>query len=467
MIGPVSQSANAAPVETNGRVLATTQSVCPVCLGRIPAYRVAHKADVYLEKTCPHHGFFQTILWRGQPDFAGWARPKIPTSPQNPFTPVEAGCPFDCGLCPDHRQQTCTALLEVTQRCNLRCPVCFASAGETCPPDPDLVVIEGWYRRILQSGGPCNIQLSGGEPTLRNDLPQIVALGRSLGFSFIQLNTNGMRLATDRPYFKALVAAGLSSVFLQFDGVDDAVYQQLRGVRLFTLKKRAIEACARLGVGVVLVPTLMPEVNVNQIGPIIHFARQHSPTVRGVHFQPISYFGRYPQPPANTDRLTIPEIIRAIEAQTGGLVKQAHFKPPGCENALCSFHGNFIVMPDDRLVSWTQHRPQACCAPPEDAAKGAAQARRFVSKYWAGTDAIPLAEVNSGPSLGGWDDLLARAQTHAFSISGMAFQDAWTLDLERLRDCCIHTVSLDGQIIPFCAYNLTSQAGQSLYRAAQ
>lgn len=466
MIHPVCEAADATEVETGAHILATTQSVCPVCLARIPACRVAHGNDVYLEKTCPQHGFFQTILWRGQPDFTGWMRPKIPTSPQNPFTSTEAGCPFDCGLCPDHRQHTCTALLEVTQRCNLRCPVCFAAAGETCPPDPELAVIAGWFRRILQSGGPCNIQLSGGEPSLRDDLPEIVALGRSLGFSFIQLNTNGLRLATDPAYFEALVVAGLSSVFLQFDGVDDAIYQQLRGANLLTLKKAAIEACAQLGVGVVLVPTLVPGVNTDHIGQIIHFARQHSPTVRGVHFQPISYFGRYPQPPTNAHRLTIPEIIQAIEAQTGGAVKQTHFKPPGCENALCSFHGNFVVMPDDRLAAWTQHRPQACCAPPEDAAKGAAQARHFVSKYWAGIDSIPLVEANHGPSLGGWDELLARAQTHAFSISGMAFQDGWNLDLERLRDCCIHTVSPDGRIIPFCAYNLTSQTGQSLYRAA-
>jgi uncharacterized radical SAM superfamily Fe-S cluster-containing enzyme len=384
-----------------------------------------------------------------------------------PLTPVAQGCPFDCGLCPDHRQHTCTALLEITQRCNLRCPVCFADAGNAALPDPDLIVIEGWYRRLLESGGPVNIQLSGGEPTVRDDLPQIIALGQALGFSFIQINTNGLRLAASADYARQLRDAGAASIFLQFDGLSDEVYRQLRGVSLLARKQQAIEHCAAAGLGVILVPPLVPGLNTGQIGAIIEFALRHAPTVRGVHFQPISYFGRYPQPPGDSARLTIPEIVRAIESQTGGLIQRHQFRPPGCENALCSFHGNFVAMPDGQLISWTQHRPPNCGCQPEDAAANAEQSRRFVRKQWANPqEVIPLTESAPAPSLGGWDELLARAQTHSFSVSGMAFQDAWNLDLERLRDCCIHTVSSDGRIIPFCAYNLTNQAGQSLYRAA-
>lgn len=447
------------------KVLSTTDSVCPVCLGRIPAYRLAYGTDVYLYKICPEHGSFKTILWRGRPDYLNWARPKTPAHPQNPFTALNQGCPFDCGLCPEHRQQTCTALLEVTQRCNLRCPVCFAGAGDNGgEQEPSLALLESWYRRLLDAGGPYNIQLSGGEPTMRDDLPQIVALGRSLGFDFIQLNTNGLRLAADPAYVEALREAGLSSIFLQFDGTTAEIYRQLRGANLLPQKTAALEVCAGYGLGVILVPTLVPGVNVDNIGPIIDFALQHVPTVRGVHFQPVSYFGRYPQPPADGDRLTIPEIIRALEQQTDGRVWAGQFKPPGCENAWCSFHGNFAVMPDGQLTAWTRHQAQSCCCQPESAAAGAARARHFVSKFWAGPEVIPLVEDNPGPSLGGWDELLARARTHTFSISGMAFQDAWNLDLERLRDCCIHTVSPAGRLIPFCAYNLTNQAGQALYR---
>lgn len=443
-------------------LLGMTESVCPDCLALLPAERVQRGGDVYLRKRCPAHGPFETIVWRGEPDYAGWARPKIPAYPQRPVTAVAHGCPFDCGLCPDHRQQTCTALLEVTQRCNLRCPVCFAAAGQKPPPDPDLATIEGWFRMLLEKGGPCNVQLSGGEPTVRRDLPEIIRLGRGLGFGFIQLNTNGLRLADDPAYAATLRGAGLSSVFLQFDGVDDAVYRALRGEPLLARKVAAIEHCAAQGIGVILVPTLQPGVNDHQVGDIIRFALRFAPAVRGVHFQPISYFGRFPIPPGDGDRLTIPDVIRLIVSQSGGLVEGRSFAPPGCENALCSFHGNFVLMPEGRLVAWSKHEPASACCPPTDAAEGAVKARAFVATNWIALGDV--APAVSGPGLGEWDVLLQRAATHSFFISGMAFQDAWTLDLERLRDCCIHTVSPDGRLIPFCAYNLTDRHGQALYR---
>jgi uncharacterized radical SAM superfamily Fe-S cluster-containing enzyme len=450
----------------SAQVLSSTESVCPVCLRRIPAQRVSQGDDVYLRKNCPEHGAFQTILWRGQPAYTGWARPKIPAHPTNPLTPVQQGCPFDCGLCPDHRQQTCTALLEVTQRCDLRCPFCFADAGARAQPDPDLGVIEGWYRRLLEAGGPCNIQLSGGEPTLRDDLPEIVALGKALGFAFIQVNTNGLRFARDAAYLKRLKQAGLSSVFLQFDGTQDAIFEAMRGRKVLDRKRAAIANCAENELGVVLVPTLVPGINTANIGSLVEFALQYFPAVRGVHFQPVSYLGRYPQPPADSTRITIPEVIRALEVQTGGLVKANNFTTSGCENALCSLHGNFVVMPNGDLRSWTQQTPQKSgdCCTPQPAAVGAAKTRQFVAQHWSVGENVVSIDSISDSGFREWEVFLARSKTHTFCISGMAFQDAWNLDMDRLRDCCIHTISPDGRIIPFCAYNLTDQAGHALYR---
>jgi uncharacterized radical SAM superfamily Fe-S cluster-containing enzyme len=449
------------------QVLSATESVCPECLARIPALRVAYGDDVYLKKTCPEHGDFTTVIWRGLPAYSSWVRPKIPSYPDNPFTSVERGCPFDCGLCPDHRQQSCCVLFEVTQRCDLRCPVCFADAGNHPTPDPDLSKIEGWYRRLLDAGGPFNIQLSGGEPCLRDDLPDIIALGRSRGFTFFQVNTNGLRLSRDADYLKRLKEAGLSTVFLQFDGTCDCIHEKLRGRLLAAHKQAVVDRCAEQQLGVVLVPTLVPGINTDNIGGIIEFAVQHAPTVRGVHFQPISYFGRYPHPPRDADRITIPEIIRAIEAQTGGALKRESFCPPGGENALCSFHGNFVLMPDGQLKPLTKHTPEtSCCCQPMPAQQGAAKSREFVARNWSAPASDNMIEFRpvGRPSLGEWDVFLSRARTHAFCISGMAFQDAWNLDLERLKDCYIHTASPDGRLIPFCAYNLTDQSGHSLYR---
>lgn len=442
-------------------ILSVTESVCPECLNRIPAARVQYGEDVYLEKECPEHGQFKTIIWRGLPAFTGWVRPKSPSFPKNPFTEVRRGCPFDCGLCPEHEQQSCCVLLEVTQRCDLHCPVCFADAASNPPPDLTHDEIRAWYQRLLEAGGPFNVQLSGGEPCVRDDLPEIIRMGRSFGFTFFQLNTNGLRIARDLAYLAELKEAGLSTVFLQFDGTDDAIYRKIRGRDLLAKKMAVIENCASLGIGVVLVPTLVPGVNTDDIGNILKLALAHMPTVRGVHFQPVSYFGRYPEPPTDEMRMTIPEVIRAIETQTGGLIPVSTLCPPGGENALCSFHGNYVLMPDGALKPLTRHKGELCCQP-VPAADGAVRSREFVAAHWS-TPAAGLS-VLGGPSFGEWDVFLERKRTHTFCVSGMAFQDAWNLDLERLRDCYIHTASPDGRLVPFCAYNLTNREGKALYR---
>jgi uncharacterized radical SAM superfamily Fe-S cluster-containing enzyme len=261
---------------------AETESLCPHCLKKIPAAYEACGDEVFIVKSCPAHGEFRTISWRGEPKFNGWKRPKTGTRSGECHTETSLGCPFDCGLCPDHRKNACTAVIEVTSRCNLSCPVCFADSVEGPGPDPDLDTIAGWYLSVLQTSGPDIIlQLSGGEPTVRGDLPCIVEMGRAKGFSFIQLNTNGLRLAAEKNYAKELRAAGLSSVFLQFDGTEDKIYRAIRGQSLYMAKREAIEQCAENDIGVVLVPTLVPGVNTHNIGAILDLALELSPVVRG------------------------------------------------------------------------------------------------------------------------------------------------------------------------------------------
>jgi uncharacterized radical SAM superfamily Fe-S cluster-containing enzyme len=364
---------------------------------------------------------------------------------------------------PDHRQQTCTALLEVTLRCHAGCAFCFAGSHPDRKPDPDMSLIKSWLESLLIGSASCNIQLSGGEPTLRNDLPEIVALGKSMGFELVQLNTNGLRLAIDPQFVESLKKAGLSSVFLQFDGTQDVVYRSLRGKPLLESKIAAIQNCRAQEIGVVLVPTIVPGINDCELGTILQFALDNLPTVRGVHFQPVSYFGRYPWPPRDHDRVTIPEIIRGLELQTNGLVRVDHFKPPGCEKARCSFHGTFVLMPDGDLKAFSHRKPSACSCGTLRAEEGAERARRFVARQWRQPDGRAEGQEHSALSLGHWDVILERARTHMLSVSGMAFQDAWNIDIERLKDCCIHVVSRDGRLVPFCAYQLTSSTGRVLY----
>ncbi|MEN6566512.1 MAG: radical SAM (seleno)protein TrsS [Veillonellales bacterium] len=449
-------------------LLSETQSVCPECLQRIPAQRVARGNRVFLKKCCPEHGEYQVCVWQGEPGYLEWTNDQPPSSPTVCATEVNRGCPFDCGLCPEHRQQTCCVLLEVTNQCNLYCPVCFAAASPGNVQEPDLSVIEGWYRMLMRSGGPYNIQLSGGEPTVRDDLPEIIVLGKQLGLDFFQVNTNGLRLSADENYVGRLKAAGLNCVFLQFDGMSDNVYLKLRGRPLLAIKKKVIEVCAAHNIGVVLVPTLIPGVNDGQIGEIIQFAVSKMPTVRGVHFQPVSYFGRYPKEPQDADRLTIPQIIGEIERQSGGKMKASHFRPPGGEQAHCSFHGNFVLMPNGELKPLVQETG-ACCCQAKPTANGAKRARQFVARQWSSSrqtmvnhkEKVVKAEAGNLNSL---DEFLERVNTYTLAVSGMAFQDAWTLDLDRLKQCYIHVVGPDNRLIPFCAYNLTDRLGRTLYR---
>jgi uncharacterized radical SAM superfamily Fe-S cluster-containing enzyme len=456
-----------------------TESLCPICLKKIKATRLLHGDEVFLVKECGDHGSFRTVIWRGEPSMAEWRRPKAPVHPDLCYGTVEKGCPFDCGLCDAHEQLPCSVLLEVTDRCNLRCAVCFADSGRGEAGDLSLGKISWLLERAMAAAGPCNLQLSGGEPTLRDDHPEIIEVARRIGYSFIQVNTNGLRLASDRAYGRRLRAAGLSSVFFQFDGVDDKIYRSLRGRALLDEKLRAVEHCGETGLGVVFVPTLVRGVNTDSIGAIVRQALQLAPTVRGIHFQPVSYFGRFPEQNGDEGRFTLPELMRCLEEQTGGLVKVTDFSPPGCEHARCSFHATYMHSADGGLRP-IGVRGDSCC--PADIGTGGVRTTvETVSRRWTLPSAAPFFSLpslsqetsccsRSSPDatrvegLLDLDVFLREIATRSFTISAMAFQDADNLDLERLKGCCISVISADGRLVPFCAYNLTSREGKSLYR---
>jgi len=417
-----------------------------------------------MEKSCPEHGRFKALLWRGSIPIEKWVRNKIPATIETPNTLVDQGCPFDCGLCPEHRQHTCTALIEVTQRCNLNCSFCFADANRNYDQDLSMETIKLMYQSAMNTSGDCNIQLSGGEPTLRDDLPQIIAMGHEIGFSFIQVNTNGIRMGADEAYVKQLKEAGLNSVFLQFDGTNDEIYQKLRGKSLLAIKIKALENCRKYNIGVVLVPTVVANINDDDLANIIDFALDWAPTVKGVHLQPASYFGRIPTLPDEQKRLTLGDLMDKIEAQTEKRICKESFSPPGCENARCSFHGNYSIQENKELIPMNQ-RSQCCGV--EKAEEGARKAKAHVVRKWSGDDlkSADHPERNSeGQSKDDWDSILNQINRNSFSLSAMAFQDVWNLDLNRVKDCCIHVVNTEGKLIPFCMYNLTDKKGHSIYR---
>jgi uncharacterized radical SAM superfamily Fe-S cluster-containing enzyme len=436
--------------ENNRAFLSETKSVCPVCLGRIDACYTAGADGVFLEKKCPDHGAFCVPVWDDPSDFLKW-KMRVADEPA-----LEGDCPNDCGICENHLQETCCVLMEVTQRCNLGCPVCFASSGpKHTDSDPDLAKIAGWFDKLMESGGPFNIQLSGGEPTMRDDLPAIIRLGRKKGFSFFQLNTNGLRIASEPGYIEKLAEAGLSTVFLQFDGFSEKANLALRGRHIAEDKRRAVQRCREARIGVVLVPTVMRGANDDEIGEILRFAADNMPIVRGVHFQPISLFGRYS---AGGDvRITFPELFEKIERQTDGKLKRTDFLPSNAEHPLCGFHADYTVKGGNwELIS---SGGEGCCC-----GISSQQARTAVARKWQAPETIVPPEEISTLAVSSLDDFIIERQNTTLALSGMAFQDAYTMDLSRLRRCYIHIVSQEGNLIPFCSFNLSSDTGKTLYR---
>jgi uncharacterized radical SAM superfamily Fe-S cluster-containing enzyme len=412
-------------------VVRLTESLCPVCLEQVPARLVADGEDVTLEGRCVGHGAWRTVIWSGPPSFESWCGPD----------PVPAA------------RQTCTVVLEVTHRCDLGCRYCFAesSPGATAA-DPSLAELTGRLSRLFAAEGAVNLQLSGGEPTIRADLPDLVAAANAAGFTFVQLNTNGLRLAAEQGYAERLREAGLASVFLQFDGVTDAPYRALRGRPLLAEKMRAVEKCAEAGLATVLVPTVVKGVNDHELGALVRFSASWAGVVRGLHLQPVSYFGRYPA--TGQSRITLPEVLRALEAQTGGQVRSTDFAPSCCEHPRCSFRARYWVREEGRLEA-VRSGPCGCSPTSGEAPRRAVAA---TSRQWSRGNSA--ARRDGTEPRDGLDRFLDEAD-RILAISGMLFQDAWNIDMERVRRCCVHVAGPDGPV-PFCLWNITSESGRRL-----
>jgi 7,8-dihydro-6-hydroxymethylpterin dimethyltransferase len=441
----------------------STESLCPVCLRAVPANLLAEEDTVVLEGRCPDHGVWQTPVWYGPPSMDSWCGDtylaEAGSDEAAGAESKDSDCPGSCGLCPRHQQHTCTAVIEVTRRCDLNCPVCFAESSPGAEgADPSLDQLQEMFRGLFEAQGAANVQLSGGEPTMRDDLPEVIGAARSAGFTFVQLNTNGLRLAAEAGYAEELREAGLSSVFLQFDGITDATYLALRGRPLAARKLQALEQCAQTGLGVVLVPTVAPGVNDHEIGSLVRLATQWPKVVRGLHLQPVSYFGRYVN--GDRPRLTLPDALRLLESQTGGEVRVSDFAPSCCEHVRCSFRARYWVRDNGRLE--LVRSAKSCCSPkPGSAAQRAIAA---TSRQWSrrSSQEAENADDREAATSDGLNRFLDEAD-RILCISGMLFQDAWSVDLERVRRCCVHVVTPDRGLVPFCLWNLTSESGQRLY----
>ena len=423
-----------------GTQIRETRSVCPICLQNLPARLVQAKDGcVMMEKRCPEHGFFQVPVWQGKVDWESWLLDTPPLPEDSALY-----CPGNCGICGEHESGTCCALLEVTERCNLHCRFCFARGGEGAEESP-LDEMKAAIRDIVRQCGQPLLQLSGGEPTLRNDLDELVRYAKEAGCSYVQLNTNGIRLARDPDYARRLKDAGLDIVFLQFDGTREDIYETLRGMPLLEIKKEAIRVCDKLCIGVTLVPTVVRGVNDDNLGELIAFAGSMVPAVRGIHFQPVSYFGRYPGKPEAADRYTLDRLMADISDQAG--IPLESFMPSRCDHPLCGFHANFLIEPSGTL------RPLTSITHSSHSRGCARDNREYVARHWRRSPEEPAPAEDFSEEMD-FDTFLYRLRHNSLALSAMAFQDAMNLNLERMHTCTLHVYD-HGKIKPFCARYLT------------
>ncbi|MGC8937265.1 MAG: radical SAM protein, partial [Candidatus Methanomethylicaceae archaeon] len=303
----------------------------------VPAKILTDGVRVYMEKICEQHGKSEALLWS---DINLYTRAMKFSRTGKPAKPhiesVGRGCPFNCGLCPSHKQHTCLAIVEVTDACNLLCPVCLANSKSVSTWNPSLDDLEIMLKELLRcEGRPTAIQLSGGEPTIRKDLLEIVGLAKDLGFKLIEIDTNGIELAKNTSLAKDLAEAEVSGIYLQFDGLTPEIHKALRGRDLTKIKEGAIKNCVKAGLSITLAVTVVKGVNDNQLWDIVKYAISRK--ALGVNFQPFAALGRYPPnlfDPLN--RTTVSDVQIGIENQSGGQVKAVDFMPVPCPDPRCS-----------------------------------------------------------------------------------------------------------------------------------
>src|SRR5438128_6763092 len=305
-----------------------TRSICPECRRVIDAQIVLRDRKVYMRKRCPVCGPFEALVYGDADAYVANGKYNKPgTIPLAHGSAVDRGCPYDCGLCPDHQQHTCLGIIEVNSACNMSCPLCFSTAG----PGFSLTLeeVEAMLDEFVRTEGtPEVVQFSGGEPTIHPQIIEFVKAAQARGIRFVMINTNGRRIARDDE-FVAQLAEVKPSLYFQFDGFGRGTSLALRGeADIVDEKIRALDRLAAAGLDVTIVPAIERDVNEHEIGSIVDFAISHR-AVRGINFQPAFHAGRHPHHDP-LRRITIPDILRLIETQTAGTFLGSDFIPVPC-----------------------------------------------------------------------------------------------------------------------------------------
>lgn len=435
-----------------------TVSLCHECLRRVDAKIVFQNDNVYMLKRCPEHGR-QKVLIATDIDYYKSCRNFIKTSetPLKFNTEVDYGCPYDCGLCSDHEQHSCLTLIEVTDRCNLTCPTCYAESSPTYGRHRSLEEIEKMLDIIVANEGkPDVVQLSGGEPTIHPDFFEILAIAKTKPIRHLMINTNGIKIANDEEFVKKLAEykPGIE-IYLQFDSFKADVLEKMRGKDLREVRKKALENLNKYHISSTLVVTLQKGLNNDEVGQIIDYALQQ-PCVRGVTFQPVQVAGRLENFNPAKERYTLTDV------RTDILNQSSIFKPDDLIPVPCN--PDALVMAyalklDDKVF------PLTSMINPDDLLNNSKNTivyeqdehlKQHMLKMFSTANSVESASDTlksllcclpaiSAPNLS-YDNL--------FRIIIMQFIDPYNFDVRSIKKSCVHIVSKEGKIIPFETMNI-------------
>lgn len=435
-------------------------SICSTCYRKVEGKILFEDGKVFMTKRCPQHGF-EKVLMADDIDYYKRCRElflKPPEQPNHYNTPIKYGCPYDCGLCPDHEQHSCLSLVEVTDACNLNCPICYAESGTARQSYRSLAQIEQMLDVVVRNERePDVVQISGGEPTIHPEFFAILDAAKARPIKHLMVNTNGIRIARDREFARRL--AGYMpgfELYLQFDSFEREALLELRGADLREIRQQAIAHCNEFGISVTLVVTLKKGLNDHEAGKIIDWAVTQ-PCIRGVTFQPIQAAGRTENFDPARDRLTLTEVRRRILEQT------SLFAPEDLIPVPC--HPDSLAMAYALKIGG-EVKPLTGLFPPEALINAGRNTIVFEEDPQVQQMVFKLFATNHSPSsqAGSLRELLcclpqvdappALGYENIFRVLIMQFIDAYSFDVRSVKKSCVHIVHPDGRMIPFDTYNL-------------
>jgi 7,8-dihydro-6-hydroxymethylpterin dimethyltransferase len=443
--------------------LGQTTSLCETCLALVPAKVIAEQDSVFYLKRCPAHGVQKTLIaddlayWKSQRD---WLKPG--DRPNAPQTRTDYGCPWDCGLCPDHEQHSCLAILEINEACNLACPVCFAESSPKRDSHRSLAEVEQMLDVLCASEGePDLVQISGGEPTLHPQFFDILTAARRRPIRHLMINTNGLRIAREPDFAERL--AGFKprfEVYLQFDSLRRDALMTLRGADLTRVRLDALAALERNAIATTLVVTLKKGVNDSEIAEIVRFALKWR-CVRGVTFQPIQDAGRNEGFDPREHRIVLTEIRRRI-AEAGVFALHDLIPLPCNPDQICIGYG---LRNGETVVPITAMLPRevlVAAVPNTMSFEAYPELRRHVFNLLS----LSTAQADTSDKLASVLCCLpqaavpqALAYEDTFRVVISQFLDRFNFDLGTVKRSCVHFVQPDGRIIPFDTYNTFYRPG--------